>query len=254
MRYAAIVLLAAALGLAACSGSSDNSQSGNASTGSISVLLNWGASSSALQSSTPFGPIPKDVLAIGLSLSGTDYVNSLSIGVAEGAYTFYSVPVGTGYSLTVTTVAAGDVITCTVTVSSIDVIGGQTTQVTADLSTCVVDVSQGTVAVTWGEGALVVGAAAVSGTVPLNYSLYYYFGGTASTAYTITLTPSTGNPDLALYSSAWLEIIAPKIDSSSNTGTSVDSILYTPLTTQRYYVQVTGADTTSTFTIGITAQ
>src|SRR3970282_2234036 len=109
MRYAAIVLLAAALGLAACSGGGSDTSS--EPTGNISVLLDCGAATNGLQGAVPFGPVPSDVVAIGLSLNATNYTKSLSIGVAEGAFTFFSVPVGTNYSLTVTTVAAGGGVT-----------------------------------------------------------------------------------------------------------------------------------------------
>jgi Bacterial pre-peptidase C-terminal domain len=258
MRFASIVVLAAALALAACT-------EGNGDTGSLAVNFIWAPDAPAAASaaaadaptSQPLVQIPSDVVELQLRLltTATSLYDSgnVVIGVAEGSYTFDNVPTSTGYTLWIDTLRGDGSSTCSLAVLNLIVATGETTSVDADLSSCTPALGGATV--TWGEGALVAGALAVSGSVLYHFSLYYTFDGTASTAYTLTLTPSAGNPDLYLYSSSVPEA-ASRLDFSAQTGTAVDTVSYTATATQTYYVEVRGSDsanpdTPSTFTLGL---
>ena len=215
MRYFTILLISAAVTVAACG--SDNASDENAATatGSLSAVLDWGGTPTTNlqdESGSSWASIPEDVLNFRIALIGPNFVEQVTIGVAEGSHVFTSVPVNTGSELTVETLVSGAVVSCIVTVSNIAIIVGITITLNVDMSGCTLN--QGAADVSWGEGELTVGGATATGTVPQDFTNYYTFEATAGTSYTITLTPSSGNPDLYLYSTPTLFLRG----SSLNTG------------------------------------
>ncbi|MGO9951162.1 MAG: C1 family peptidase [Dissulfurispiraceae bacterium] len=101
---------------------------------------------------------------------------------------------------------------------------------------------------------LIAGNAPISGTVTQGNKNIYEFQVAAGLQYTVTLTPSSGNPDLFLYDSILVSNTLFTYN-SVNTGTSVDTITFIASANETFYAAVYGtASGTSSYTISIASQ
>lgn len=75
----------------------------------------------------------------------------------------------------------------------------------------------------------------VSGTAAHYDSRWYYFNATAGTNYTVTLTPSSGDPDLFVYG-----LTSDLLRGSSNNSSGADAVTFTAPVASRHYVRVYG--------------
>ncbi len=70
--------------------------------------------------------------------------------------------------------------------------------------------------------------------------------------YTVTLTPSSGDVNIAAVSTD-AATFSPSIGSSSNAGTTPDTVSFTAGATQRYYIDVSPTNTDSNYSIAVTS-
>lgn len=228
-----------------------------AATGDLQINITT-QTATATQGSSAAVPLATDLpsgvtqIAAQVTSATASNPSKQTVPVAQGSVLFQGLLVASDYVVTVDALDGSGNSICSGSESSIAVTAGAAASVVVPMQ-CSGSSTGGQIDASWATH-LTVGAAAAQDSVAQYAEDWYNFDVPAAESITVTVTPSSGNADLYVFSSTDAFNTdgtfkrASLVDSSANTG--ADSVQFSA-SAQRYYVMIYG-QTAADYTVGVT--